>query len=252
MGFAAQAAQPPAKSLTAEPQATSTTDRVTTTTEKGTTSTTDRVTTTTEKATTSTTWDRPTTTTTEKAKATTSTTRRAKLTTTTTTPTTAPTRTGVTTTTRPVPGAVGPTTPTTRASGLVPGPRPPTPGGGSPPAAAPIPEIIRRLTSMPGVKESLAAMPLANLPVVGPEVLEGFQPSEVPGETPDGTELSAPPVSHHWTARPPSPTPSLAAARDPGTSLPSPWALAGFIPVAVLVASAAYSACWRRQGTVPA
>jgi hypothetical protein len=91
-----------------------------------------------------------------------------------------------------------------------------------------------------------------NPPAVGAGVLEGFQPSEVPGEVAAPAAPGSAPAHHRRGPRPLDPAASLAAASDSGGRAPSPWALAGLTPVAVLMASAAYSTWWRRRRAVPA
>jgi hypothetical protein len=115
------------------------------------------------------------------------------------------------------------------------------------PAGDSIADTVKRLTADPLSTVAPAPSP----PAVGPEVLEGF--SEVPGDValPAGSEPVPP---HHPRAgRPPVPGAALPAATGvrSGGRRPSPWALAGLTPVAVLMASAAYSAWWRRR-VVPA
>ncbi|MDQ3945579.1 MAG: hypothetical protein M3357_10600 [Actinomycetota bacterium] len=99
------------------------------------------------------------------------------------------------------------------------------------------------------MKDALAqGTPAGRGPAIGPEVLEGFQPSDAPGEELAGP--NAPTRPPRRTERPPSHV--VATYRDSGTRLPSPWALAGFVPVAVLLASGGYSAWWRRRQGAPA
>jgi hypothetical protein len=127
--------------------------------------------------------------------------------------------------------------------------RPAPSAGDSPGAPKSIPELVRRLTSAPDSKQALAAGPAATAgPTIGPEVLEAFQPSDGPGEA--LSEPGLPSAHARRTARPASEV--VATYTDSGTKRPSPWALAGFVPVAVLVVSGGYSALWRKRRGEPA
>ncbi|MGH8994295.1 MAG: hypothetical protein ACRDZ7_22525 [Acidimicrobiia bacterium] len=76
-------------------------------------------------------------------------------------------------------------------------------------------------------------------------MLAGFQFSDGPAEV--AAAGAGPPVPAHPRTAAPAPVRSVAVVEAPGPGGPSPWALAGLIPVLVLVASGAYSAWWRRR-----
>ncbi len=125
----------------------------------------------------------------------------------------------------------------------------PTPVGRGPSAPDPVSDVIRQLSQAPGAHEQPGAS-TPTPPVVGPDVLAGFEPSVGLAEMAAAAGPGAPPNKHRSIVRRPGPTSALVVARTQGTRLPSPWALAGLIPVAVLLTSAAYSAWWRRRSTV--